>query len=63
MKISVIPGRCQGHARCDMEAPGLFPMDESGFNVSERLAVPAEREAAARRAVEMCPERALVIAE
>lgn len=61
MRISVIPNRCQGHARCEAAAPGLFTMDESGYNVTEHLEVPQGREGEAELAVENCPERALVI--
>jgi ferredoxin len=59
MKITVIPGRCQGHAVCAAEAPGVFTFDEDGFNVTARTDVEPERADVVRRAVDNCPERAL----
>lgn len=63
MRISVLPNRCQGHARCSAMAPDLFPMDESGYNIADRLEIAPVREAEARLAVDSCPELALVIEE
>jgi ferredoxin len=59
MKIAVVPGRCQGHALCAGEAPDVFRLDDDGFNVTPPTDVDPADEAAVRRAVANCPERAL----
>ena len=59
MKITVIPGRGQGHAVCAAEAPGVFTCDEDGFNVTSSTVVEPADADVVRRAVDNCPERAL----
>jgi ferredoxin len=59
MKITVIQGRCQGHAVCAAEAPDVFTFDDEGFNVTEPTEVELAQADLVRRAVDSCPERAL----
>lgn len=63
MKLVVNSDRCEGHARCDAEAPDTFSYDEDGNNISDGLVITAENERAVRRAVIACPERALSLIE
>jgi len=44
-------------------APGLFLLDQHGYNVSDGKTVPAEQEDAARRAMRGCPEGAITLVE
>lgn len=61
MKIVAIAGRCTGHARCAAVAPGIFDLDDDGYTaITEKEVAPGE-EALARRGVNSCPERALVL--
>jgi ferredoxin len=59
MKITVIQGRCQGHAVCAAEAPDVFTFDDEGFNVTEPVDVAPAQVDLVARAVDNCPERAL----
>ncbi|RQH04970.1 ferredoxin [Paraburkholderia dinghuensis] len=64
MKIIVNTAACVGHARCNIVAPELFPLDASGYNtVATTVEVPAGLESLARRSVRACPERVLTIVE
>jgi ferredoxin len=66
VRIKVIAGRCQGHARCAAVAPELFDLDDEGYsfvlpgcetiadNDDETLEI-------AQLAVENCPEQAIEI--
>jgi ferredoxin len=63
MKVIVNRSACVGHARCHHVAPDLFALDDDGYIASRSFAVPDSQQAAARRGVRACPERALSIAE
>lgn len=62
MRARVDHDRCQGHALCAMEAPEVFQIrDVDGLAVVKLDEIPAEHQAAARRAAIGCPEQAIVI--
>ena len=61
MKIRIDTDACTGHGRCYSLAPALFDCDDEGFGQVIDPDVPAEHEAAARRAAGSCPEHAVVI--
>jgi ferredoxin len=64
IRVRVDDELCQGHARCGLTAPEVFGLsDEDGHAVVLCDPVPSEYEAAARRAVIGCPERALQLLE
>lgn len=63
MKILIAKDRCVGHARCNIVAGELFPLDDSGYIAITELNVPEGQEALARRAVRACPERILKIVD
>lgn len=64
MRLRVDPTRCQGHTLCAMTAPDLFTLrEEDGHAEVGDGEVPPALEAAARRAVQGCPERAIEIIE
>jgi len=48
---------------CVVNAPDIFFLDEDGYNRMAPFDVPPGREAEVRRAVTMCPERALEITD
>lgn len=65
-RISIIEGRCQGHARCAALVPKLFDLDADGYSV----VLPGHEEIPdgdeetldqALLAVENCPEQAICI--
>ena len=62
MRVSVDHGACAGHGRSYDVAPGLFEDDEEGYSVirGDGL-VPAAQAEAARLAIRLCPERAIVL--
>ena len=59
MRARVDSSRCVGHGRCYEIAPEVFGDDERGHCVLLVDAVPAEHEAAARKAEANCPEQAI----
>ena len=64
MRVSVDPEKCHGHQMCAIAAPEVFGSDDYG-NAVVLIdgAIPAELEAATRRAEGNCPERAVIITE
>jgi len=63
LKVIANPSLCAGHARCAAVAPEFFDLDDDGYIGFAEKAVPPELEAAARRGVRACPERALTFVE
>jgi ferredoxin len=61
LKVRVNADRCVGHGRCYEIAPEVFLDDERGHCRIENERVPAEHEAAARRAEANCPENAIEV--
>lgn len=64
MKVHVDQEKCQGHGRCYALAPEVFEPDDIGNGVEiGDGTVPPDLRDAARRAVENCPEQAIVLEE
>ena len=63
MKIVFDRARCTGHGRCYALAPTLFEDDDEGYCVVVRAEPGPDDEAAARRAVDNCPEQALSLVD
>lgn len=59
MRMRIDREACTGHGRCYVLAPELVEADDEGFGQVLQAEVPADQEAAARRAVMNCPERAV----
>jgi ferredoxin len=61
VKLRIDTDRCTGHGRCYDLAPDLFTDDEQGHG-EVVVAEPGEAQlAAARLAVNSCPERAVIL--
>ena len=64
MRLVHDPDRCTGHGRCYALVPELFEDDECGHGLLRGDGNLTEADlAAARRAVDACPERAISIVE
>jgi ferredoxin len=68
MKIRILDGRCQGHARCATLAPETFDLDGDGYAYlrpgQETFAdTDTDARERARLAADNCPEEAIVLAE
>ena len=66
MRVRVIEGRCQGHARCAELVPEMFDLDAEGYSfvLAGREQIADGDEQALERAmlaVDNCPEQAIVI--
>jgi ferredoxin len=59
MKIRVKQDLCCAAQLCTQNAPGIFRLDELGYNVSDGDEVPAGKEAEARQGARSCPEGAI----
>lgn len=59
MRVTVDEDRCAGHGMCLTLCPEVFDMTDDGWAVAEPEDVPEGSEAAAREAIENCPERAI----
>lgn len=59
MKVEVDLDRCEGNAICVGIAPDLFELNDDEYCVVKVAVVPADREAAATRAIDECPRAAL----
>lgn len=59
MHIDVVPGRCQGHSLCAMEAPDVFDIGDDGLVEVLVDDVPDDQRAAVRSAILLCPVQAL----
>jgi ferredoxin len=59
MKVNVDDQRCRGHGICITLCPEVFTLTDDGYAVAENPEVPAESEAAAREAIDCCPENAI----
>lgn len=63
MKVSVEPGKCQGHTLCAIAAPELFKLreDDGHAYVDGNGEVPKDLEGKAYAAAATCPEQAITI--
>jgi len=62
MRIVIDHDLCTGHGRCFDLAPELFEDDEDGYGqVRDDMALTADLEPAARKALLSCPERAISV--
>ena len=59
MKVTVDDQRCRGHGMCLTLCPEVFDLTDDGYAVADPEDVPTGLEAAAREAIENCPEQAI----
>jgi ferredoxin len=60
VRLAVDAAACQAYGLCADEAPDLVDLDDFGYSaVKDDGEVPADHEAAASAAVEICPVKAL----
>lgn len=60
-RLTIDPGKCQGHGRCVLIAPDYFDMDDTGFGVVLRADVDDADKADIDEAVLSCPEHAITL--
>jgi ferredoxin len=63
MRIEADLDLCQGHAMCEMEAPGVFSVPRKGKVTVAEPAPPESQRAAVEAAVRFCPTQALRLVE
>lgn len=61
LELRVNPIACEGHGLCAELFPERVSLDEWGFPIIEKSAIPKELEHHARRAVSECPKLALLL--
>ena len=62
-RIGLEADLCQGHAMCELEAPGYFRVPKRGIVEILDTEPPDDVREEIRRAVEACPTRALFIVD
>jgi len=63
VRISVDRDKCTGHALCRAAAPGVYVLDDLGYNVTPPGEVLAELVDQAARGALSCPESAITVEE
>jgi ferredoxin len=63
MRIEVDEDLCQGHAMCELEAPGVFAVPRKGKVTLIDPEPPESQRTAVEAAVRYCPTQALRIAD
>ena len=63
MRIRVKRDLCCGAQMCVLSAPGIFRIDEFGYNGSDGDLVPEGQVEAAEAAARVCPEQAIELDE
>jgi len=63
MHVTVDRDACFRHARCFVECPEVFGLDEEGYSLVHLPDVPEQYQRRTREAVKLCPERAIVVTE
>jgi ferredoxin len=61
VRLSLRPGACAGHARCNEVDGRLFPLDDEGYSALTTTSVHPDDVTLARAGADACPERAIVI--
>ena len=63
MQVKIDATLCSGHGRCAKLAPGVYKLDDNGYNADrgKTLEIPPPLEASARKGAKLCPERAISI--
>ena len=59
LKIRVKNDLCCGAQLCVQVAPGVYHVDELGYNASDGDSVPSDKEAEAKLGASSCPESAI----
>lgn len=62
-RIELDDDLCQGHAMCELEAPGVFRVPKRGVVEILDAEPPDELRDDVERAIEMCPTRALSLTD
>ena len=63
LRLKVNPIACEGHGLCAELLPEMIELDDWGYPIVTRDAVPRGLEGHARRAVRACPTLALLIGQ
>ena len=64
MKVKILPDRCQGHGMCHLACSEVFSLDDiDGHGIVLTEHVPAVLEDIVMKAVESCPEQAIVVSD
>ena len=63
MKVIAHHHLSTGHGRCQVIAPEVFVLDDTGYNRMAPFEVPAALEVQARAGADACPERCIELIE
>jgi ferredoxin len=63
VRIVVDNAACSGHGRGAKLAPGMYTLDERGYNAMHATEVPPGKEDEARLGADNCPEPAITVTD
>jgi ferredoxin len=61
VRIRVVVARCMGHARCASVAPGVYILDDEGYNRTAEKIVGTDARDDALAGARACPERVISV--
>jgi ferredoxin len=61
MRVTIDSAACTGHAQCMMRAPGVYVLDDAGYNAMGSFIVAPGLESQAETGMSACPEKAITI--
>lgn len=59
MQVRIDPDRCEGHGRCQVNAPEVFRLDAEGYGQVHLEDVPEDLRPKVERAIRVCPRQAI----
>jgi ferredoxin len=62
-QVQIDRSRCEGHAKCVIECPEVFDLDDQGFGIVTGGDIAEELRPAVQRAIDGCPEYAISASE
>jgi ferredoxin len=63
MKVRVDPDRCEGHGKCQQQAPAVFELRDDDLSYVLVDDVPEGQRENVERAIRLCPRQAIAIVE
>jgi ferredoxin len=63
MKVRVDPDLCEGHGKCQQQAPAVFELRDDDMSYVLMDEIPESERANVERAIRLCPRQAIAMIE